>query len=90
MSDKVNEIYAITQEECAEVVQAISKVMRFGLDTSHNGRTNREHLSEELGDLQCMISLLMETGVCDVTDVKLAAREKLRQWSGIFKGDNNE
>ena len=93
MDDKVNEIYAITQEECAEVVQAISKVMRFGLDTSHNGRTNREHLSEELGDLQCMISLLMETGVCDIADVKMAAqrkRDKLRQWSTIFKGDTNE
>jgi hypothetical protein len=40
-----------------------------------------------------MINLLIETGVCDITDVKLAAqrkREKLRQWSGIFKGDNNE
>lgn len=93
MNDKVNEIYAITQEECAEVVQAISKVMRFGLDTTHNGRTNREHLSEELGDLQCMISLLIETGVCDISDVKSAAqrkREKLRKWSTIFKGTQYE
>lgn len=88
MNDKVNEIYAITQEECAEVVQAISKVMRFGLDSTHKGRTNRNHLTEEVGDLQCMINLLVEYGVCDMSEVKLAAdkkRGKLEQWSTIFK-----
>ena len=89
MNDKVNEIYAITQEECAEVVQAISKVMRFGLDTTHNGRTNRDHLEEEIGDLQCMINLLVEAGVCDTVSVLEAARRKrskLEQWSTIFDG----
>ena len=86
MNDKVNEVYAITQEECAEVVQAISKVMRFGLDTTHNGRTNRDHLEEEIGDLQCMINLLIEMGVCDMVSVLEASkrkREKLKQWSNI-------
>ena len=89
MADKVNEVYAITQEECAEVVQAISKVMRFGLDTTHNGRTNRDHLEEEIGDLQCMINLLIEIGVCDMVSVLEAARRKrskLEQWSTIFDG----
>ena len=89
MDDKVKEIYAITQEECAEVVQAISKVMRFGLDTTHNGRTNRDHLEEEIGDLQCMINLLVEAGVCDTVSVLEAARRKrskLEQWSTIFDG----
>ena len=88
MNDKIKEVYAITQEECAEVVQAISKVMRFGLDSAHNGRTNREHLTEEVGDLQCMIDLLVERGVCDMVEVKRAAerkRQKLTQWSTIFK-----
>ena len=89
MADKVNEVYAITQEECAEVVQAISKVMRFGLDSTHNGRTNRDHLEEEIGDLQCMINLLVEAGVCDTVSVLEAARRKrskLEQWSTIFDG----
>ena len=47
------EILLITQEECAEVTQAISKVFRFGMDDEYNGVTNREHLEEELGDLLC-------------------------------------
>jgi NTP pyrophosphatase (non-canonical NTP hydrolase) len=88
MNDKVNEIYAITQEECAEVVQAISKAMRFGLDSSHKGRTNRDHLEEEVGDLLCMIDLLVENGVCDMVSVLEASkrkRDKLKQWSTIFK-----
>ena len=93
MEDKVNEIYAITQEECAEVVQAISKVMRFGLDSTHNGKSNRDHLEEELGDLQCMINLLIEVGVCDmvsVLDASKRKRNKLRQWSTIFGEADNE
>ena len=93
MESKVNEIYAITQEECAEVVQAISKVMRFGLDSTHNGKSNRDHLEEELGDLQCMINLLIEAGVCDMVSVLEASkrkRNKLRQWSTIFGDADNE
>lgn len=32
MDDKVQEVMNILQEECAEVIQAISKCRRFGLD----------------------------------------------------------
>lgn len=93
MSDKINEIYAITQEECAEVIQAISKVNRFGLDSSHKGRTNREHLEEEVGDLMCMLDLLVEFGVLDLVAVAEAGRrkrQKLSQWSNIFSENKEE
>jgi len=80
------ETLRIAQEECAEVIQAISKVFRFGLDESYNGKTNREHLEEEIGDLQCMISLLVEKGVIDPVSI-LEAKErkliKLQTWSNI-------
>ena len=80
------ETLRIAQEECAEVIQAISKVFRFGLDESYNGKTNREHLEEEIGDLQCMISLLVEKGVIDPVSI-LEAKErkliKLQTWSKI-------
>ena len=33
MTDKVNEILDILQEECAEVIQSVSKCRRFGLDS---------------------------------------------------------
>ena len=82
------EIMLIAQEECAEVIQAISKVFRFGMDDTHNGETNREHLEEEIGDLMCMIDLLIENGIVSESAVMTAKNEKLNkliQWSGIFK-----
>ena len=91
MQNKEKEILSITQEECAEVVQAISKVNRFGIDAMHNGATNRERLTEETGDLFCMIELLIEFGLIDRNEMILAAgkkREKLSKWSNIFQEEN--
>jgi NTP pyrophosphatase (non-canonical NTP hydrolase) len=82
------EILLITQEECAEVTQAISKVFRFGMDDEFNNQTNREHLEEELGDLMCMIDLLIDSGMISESAVMTAKHEKLMKlqtWSNIFK-----
>ena len=83
-----SEILLITQEECAEVSQAISKVFRFGMDDEYKGITNREHLEEELGDLMCMIDLLIENGIVSESAVMTAKNEKMNKlmtWSNIFK-----
>ncbi len=88
MQEVEKEIMAITQEECAEVIQAISKVFRFGIDNSHNGVTNREHLTTELGDLHCMIELMVESKMVDRQELLYASgnkRKKLITWSNIFK-----
>ena len=80
------EIMLITQEECAEVTQAISKIFRFGLLSQHNGRSNRERLAEEVGDLMCMIDLLIDTDMINEAEVMAAKNEKLlklQQWSNI-------
>ena len=82
------EILLITQEECAEVTQAISKVFRFGMEDTHKGETNREHLEEEIGDLMCMIDLLIDSGMVSQSAVMAAKNEKLMKlqtWSNIFK-----
>lgn len=86
MNSVETEIMEIAQEECAEIVQAISKVKRFGLMTEHNGKTNQAHLEEEVGDLQCMISLMVEKGLIDpvaVLDAKERKLLKLKQWSNV-------
>jgi NTP pyrophosphatase (non-canonical NTP hydrolase) len=93
MNKKINEILLITQEECAEVTQAISKVFRFGMDDSHKGETNRERLEEEVGDLMCMIDLLIESGIVSESAVMTAKDEKmmkLKTWSSIFKEEGEE
>ena len=69
MDDKVKEVLLITQEECAEVTQAISKVFRFGLNERWPepiNPTNKERLEEEVGDLLCMIELMIENGIIDI------------------------
>ena len=89
MNAQTKEVMDILQEECAEVIQAISKISRFGLDNLKPGKpkTNREHLEEELGDLYAMIEILQELDVVSWTNIELAAsakREKLKKWSNIF------
>jgi NTP pyrophosphatase (non-canonical NTP hydrolase) len=93
MDDKVKEILLITQEECAEVTQAISKVFRFGFDDCWpRGEdwvpTNKERLEEEVGDLLCMIDIMVENGIIsdeNLNKARIRKREKLKTWSSIFK-----
>ena len=88
MEPRIHEILSITIEECAEVVQSISKIFRFGIDTTWKGETNREHLEEEIGDLKALILLLEQNNVIDKDNVNIAAAAKivkLQKWSNIFK-----
>ena len=90
MTESEKQILLICQEECAEVTQAISKVFRFGIDAEYNGRTNYQRLTEEVGDLLCMLGLMMETNLIDENAVERAAiekRNKLQQWSTVFKSE---
>ena len=83
------EILNITLEECAEVIQCISKVLRFGWDSSNPSRpfyTNRDHMTEEIGDLLCMFQLMFDRGIID-EDVAMAHAihklDKLKKFSNI-------
>ena len=90
MQEKINEVMNILSEECAEVIQAVSKCHRFGLDNLKPGKplTNAQHLEGEIGDLLAMVDLLKLKGV--VTDeglntAKIAKIEKLKKWSNIYE-----
>jgi NTP pyrophosphatase (non-canonical NTP hydrolase) len=89
MDPKTKEALDILQEECAEVIQAVSKISRFGLDNLKPGKpkTNREHLEEEIGDLLAMVDILLEKGIVSKTSLDSANKakiEKLKKWSNIF------
>lgn len=88
--NKTDEALLILSEECAEVVQAISKCQRFGIDNYKPGKpkSNREHLETEIGDLVAMIVILEELGVIDqyrIHQHSIEKRSKLQQWSNLFK-----
>ena len=71
MQEKINEVMNILSEECAEVIQAVSKINRFGMDNYKPGKlkTNRQHLEEELGDLMAMIDILQEMDVVSYANI---------------------
>jgi NTP pyrophosphatase (non-canonical NTP hydrolase) len=90
MKEKIDEVMNILSEECAEVIQAVSKINRFGIDNYKPGKskTNRQHLEEELGDLLAMVDILIELGVVDESSLQqaeVAKIEKLKKWSNIYE-----
>ena len=88
MNEKQRDILVITQEECAEVIQEISKIFRFGIDQQHkDGMMHREKLEQEIGDVLCMINLLTAHGLVRPEAVTQAVENKstkLKQWSKIY------
>lgn len=90
MTESQKQILLIAQEECAEVTQAISKVFRFGFDSEYNGQTNHQRLTEEVGDLLCMIDLMIEKNLLNkdaVDSASLKKRNKLQKWSEVFNSE---
>jgi NTP pyrophosphatase (non-canonical NTP hydrolase) len=75
------EVMAILQEECAEVIQAVSKINRFGRDTEWQGVTNKQHLAIEIGDLIAVIKILVEETDINITmeDLETAVETKLNK-----------
>lgn len=79
---KREEMLVITMEECGELIQACSKMLRFGEDQDYT------QLQEEIGDVMCMIEILRDGGL--VNDKQIADRikvkkEKLMKWSLLYK-----
>jgi NTP pyrophosphatase (non-canonical NTP hydrolase) len=93
MNTKEREVMNILSEECAEVIQAVSKCHRFGLNNFKPGKpkTNCEHLEEEIGDLLAMVDILVDIGVVNQVSLevaKIAKIEKLKKWSNIYENQS--
>jgi NTP pyrophosphatase (non-canonical NTP hydrolase) len=87
---KINEILDILQEECAEVIQAVSKCRRFGIEEQNlkSGRTQREELVQELGDVTLLIELLKSHQLFTEAELHTAEAnkaKKLTKWSTIYE-----
>ena len=90
MNDQIAEALGILQEECAEVIQEVSKIRRFGLDelSHHTNVSHRATLEMEIGDMLCLIDYLIEKQILDPTQLGLAKRNKqakLKKWSKIYE-----
>ena len=79
--DQRTELMILTMEEAGEMIQACSKVWRKNADDK-----SLNMLLEEVGDVYCMIKLMIEhdlltwEAICQRAEVK---RIKLKTWSGL-------
>lgn len=89
INETQREVLVIAQEEAAEVIQEISKVFRFGIDENHrDGMPHRQKLTTEVGDLLCMIDLMIDNRLIDPVQLELARQakvQKLREHSKIYR-----
>lgn len=68
-------LLTVAMEECAEIQQAISKALRFGMDRYNpyapNRVTNEDNILMEYYQLRGVFSLLFEEGVLHSPDVQV-------------------
>ena len=84
---KCREALILTMEECGELVQACSKVIRT-MDTKEPDEKWIKNLQQEVGDVACMIEILFMAGYVtrdQIDERKKAKKRKLTKWSTIFE-----
>lgn len=85
----IQQLMAITAEECGELTQVCMKIMRkYDTVEGIEGDKYRDLIVEEAGDVLCMIQLMVKHGL--VTDEELDARvqvkmNKLKRWSTLIE-----
>jgi NTP pyrophosphatase (non-canonical NTP hydrolase) len=85
--NKRQEMLVITMEECAELSQACSKLIRFEDDRCEQDIAN---LQDEIGDVMCMIDIMKHSGLVSeeqIDERKKVKKEKLMKWSLLFSED---
>ena len=85
------ELLGILQEECAEVIQIISKIRRFGLydyNPADPAQTpNKARLVMELGDTVGVIEMLRAAGTFDEAGIEKAAVKKVAKVKKFLKSE---
>ena len=87
MEAQTKEAMDILQEECAEVIQAISKVFRFGLNQTHpeTGISNKENLQTEIGQLSFMLTMLVSQWDLDTDAIEESYHNKMETYQEWYK-----
>ena len=81
--DKETELMIITMEECGELTQACSKVLRTRYEEHA-----LEELRKEVADVMCMVELMKEEGLISDSDISTGInkkKEKLKIWSNLIE-----
>ena len=79
--NKFEQLMILTMEECGELTQACSKKLR-------KSNTADSLFIEEVGDVLCMIELILEHRLVSVEDIRKrikVKRKKLSLWSDLIE-----
>ena len=76
-------IYVKLMEECAEVIQASSKVIKRG----RHG-VEKQLLSEEVGDVQAIIGLMVDRGLVDESTIARKQYQTESKYKNEFNTEN--
>ena len=80
----VKETLTILSEECAAVIQANSKLIRFG----PYDEDNIKELEQELGDVMAMVMILDYYGYVSLTNIQQQIEPKLKKLKKYSKIKN--
>ena len=86
--NNLQELMTITMEECGELTQQCSKIMRKYESLDLISEEERVKLVEEAGDLFCMLRLMIDNRVVTWKELSERAdvkREKLKTWSNLIR-----
>jgi NTP pyrophosphatase (non-canonical NTP hydrolase) len=77
---KIQYLICKLQEEAAEVIQAVSKINRFGEQSHHPDRTttNKQELVGELEDFLAILAVLEQMGWLDLTPSRESITRKAK------------
>lgn len=79
LSEYEREVLVILMEECSEVIQAASKIVRFGKESYPDYGENIAVLGAEVGDLLCMIDLALGQKLMRESDIHSGRSRKLER-----------
>ena len=84
LSKQQDETAVIAMEEMAELIQALSKAMRFGYTPGDTGK----RLVQEMGDVKLLLKLLQNTFGIEDEELHIAMenkKSKLMAWSSLYE-----
>ena len=87
MNNKFTELMIITMEECGELTQACSKVLRTMTKEGDIREDALKKLIQEAADVMCMIELMEDHGLMkhhEILEGIDTKRQKLKKWSSLI------
>jgi NTP pyrophosphatase (non-canonical NTP hydrolase) len=84
--DNIQELLTITMEECGELIQQCSKLLRCRALEGDVSEETLKKLTEEVGDVLCMIELLQKFKLINWDEVEEREKvklEKLKKYSNL-------